>query len=69
MLPVIVELTNSKEISSLQNSENTTTVDFNLLEPALFTLRAIYDENKNKVYDSEGQKQKTHKDNSTISSQ
>jgi hypothetical protein len=29
----------------------TTTVDFNLLEPALFTLRLIYDENKT-VYDS-----------------
>jgi hypothetical protein len=51
--PVIVELTNSKgNIIASQYSENTTTVDFNLLEPALFTLRIIYDENKNKVYDS-----------------
>jgi len=51
--PVIVELTNSKgDIIASEYSENATTVDFNLLEPALFTLRIIYDENKNKVYDS-----------------
>ena len=33
-------------------SESKTTIDFNLLEPDLFTLRIIYDENKNKVWDS-----------------
>ena len=51
--PVIVELTNAKgDIMASEYSENDTTVDFNLLEPALFTLRIIYDENKNKTYDS-----------------
>jgi uncharacterized protein (DUF2141 family) len=52
-LPVIVELTNKKgDIIAAEYSENNTTVDFNLLEPALFTLRIIYDQNKNKVYDT-----------------
>jgi hypothetical protein len=51
--PVIVELTNSKgDLIASEYSESNTTVDFNLLEPALFTLRLIYDENKNKIYDS-----------------
>jgi hypothetical protein len=51
--PVIVELTNTKgDVIASEYSESNTTVDFNLLEPALFTLRLIYDENKNKVYDS-----------------
>jgi hypothetical protein len=51
--PVIVELTNSKgDLIASEYSESNTTVDFNLLEPAVFTLRLIYDENKNKIYDS-----------------
>jgi hypothetical protein len=51
--PVIVELTNAKgDLIASEYSENSTRIDFNLLEPALFTLRLIYDENKNKVYDS-----------------
>jgi hypothetical protein len=51
--PVIIELTNAKgDLIASEYSESNTTVDFNLLEPALFTLRLIYDENKNKVYDS-----------------
>jgi hypothetical protein len=51
--PVIVELTNANgDLIASEYSESNTTVDFNLLEPALFTLRLIYDENKNKVYDS-----------------
>lgn len=51
--PVIVELTNDKgDAIASEYSENDTTVDFNLLEPALFNLRIIYDENKNKTYDS-----------------
>jgi hypothetical protein len=51
--PVIVELTNAKgDLIASEYSDNNTTVDFNLLEPALFTLRLIYDENKNKIYDS-----------------
>jgi hypothetical protein len=46
-------LTNANgDLIASEYSESNTTVDFNLLEPALFTLRLIYDENKNKVYDS-----------------
>ncbi|HEX9153074.1 MAG TPA: Ig-like domain-containing protein [Flavobacterium sp.] len=51
--PVIVQLTNIKgEILASEYTEKNTTVDFNLIEPALYTLRAIYDENKNKEWDS-----------------
>jgi uncharacterized protein (DUF2141 family) len=51
--PVIVELTNNKgDIIASEYTEDKTTVDFNLLEPKLFTLRIIYDENKNKAYDT-----------------
>jgi len=51
--PVIVELTNTKgDLIASEYSESNTAVDFNLVEPSLFTLRLIYDENKNKVYDS-----------------
>jgi hypothetical protein len=49
--PVIIELTNKRRYNT-EYSENNTTIDFNLLEPALFTLRIIYDQNKNKVYDT-----------------
>jgi hypothetical protein len=59
--PVIVELTNAKgDIIASEYSESNTTADFNLLEPALFTLRLIYDENKNKVYDSGSYLEKRH---------
>lgn len=51
--PVIIELTDTKgDILASSYTEDKTTVDFNLLEPGLFTLRAIYDDNKNKTYDS-----------------
>jgi len=51
--PVIVELTNEKgDVLATKYSEKNTKIDFNLVEPALFTLRAIYDENKNKEWDS-----------------
>jgi len=51
--PVIVELTNEKgDVLATEYSENNTKIEFNLVEPALFTLRAIYDENKNKEWDS-----------------
>lgn len=51
--PVIVELTNTKgDVIASQYSESSTKIDFNLLEPALFTLRVIYDENKNSVWDT-----------------
>jgi uncharacterized protein (DUF2141 family) len=51
--PVIVELTNQKgEVLATEYSEKNTTIDFNLIEPALYSLRAIYDVNKNKEWDS-----------------
>ena len=51
--PVIVELTNLKgEVLATEYTEKNTTINFNLIEPALYTLRAIYDENKNKEWDS-----------------
>ncbi len=51
--PIIVELTNSKgDVIASEYSENSTTVDFNLLEPSLFSLRVIYDTNKNKEWDT-----------------
>jgi len=50
--PVIVELTNEKgEVLATQYSENSPKVEFNLVEPALFWLRLIYDDNKNKEWD------------------
>jgi hypothetical protein len=51
--PVIVELTNEKgDVLATEYSESNTKIEFNLVEPALFWLRAIYDENKNKEWDS-----------------
>jgi uncharacterized protein (DUF2141 family) len=51
--PVIVELTNLKgDVLATEYTEKNTTVEFNLIEPALYTLRAIYDTNKNKEWDS-----------------
>ena len=51
--PVIVELTNEKgDVLATEYSESDTKVEFNLVEPALFSLRAIYDDNKNKEWDS-----------------
>jgi len=51
--PVIVELTNSKgEVMASEYSESSTTINFDGLVPAIYTLRAIYDENKNKIWDT-----------------
>lgn len=51
--PVIVELTNAKgDVMASTYSEANTSIEFNLLEPNLYSLRVIYDENKNKVWDS-----------------
>ena len=50
--PVIVELTDEKgDVLATQYSESNTKVEFNLVEPSLFWLRAIYDDNKNKEWD------------------
>ena len=51
--PVIVELTTDKgEVIASAYSEKNTTIDFNNLNPALYILRIIYDENKNKEWDT-----------------
>ncbi|MFV8371457.1 Ig-like domain-containing protein [Flavobacterium sp. LB2P74] len=51
--PVIIELTNLKgDVLATEYSEKNTALEFNLIEPALYTLRAIYDTNKNKEWDS-----------------
>jgi hypothetical protein len=51
--PVIVELTNTKgDVLTTEYTDKNTTIDFNLIDPALYTLRAIYDTNKNKEWDS-----------------
>ena len=51
--PVIVELTNSKgDVIETAYTEEKTTIDFNLINPAVYSLRIIYDENKNRKYDS-----------------
>jgi hypothetical protein len=51
--PVMVQLTNKTgEVVATEYSESNTKVIFNLLEPALYSLRLIYDDNKNKEWDS-----------------
>lgn len=51
--PVIIELTNVKgDVLATEYTELSTTINFNLIDPALYTLRAIYDTNKNKEWDS-----------------
>ncbi|UPZ16428.1 Ig-like domain-containing protein [Flavobacterium humidisoli] len=52
--PIIVELTNKKGDVVLAEgySEGETTLEFNLLQPDVFTVRIIYDDNKNKQYDT-----------------
>ena len=52
--PILVELTNKKGdvVMASDYSENQTKFDFFLLEPSVYTVRVIYDDNKNKVYDT-----------------
>ena len=59
--PVIVELANPKgetvvseyfDPGESEPSKQSATIDFNALEPAFYTLRIIYDDNKNKVWDT-----------------
>jgi uncharacterized protein (DUF2141 family) len=51
--PIIVELTNEKgDVLTSEYTEKDPKIVFNLIEPALYSLRIIYDENKNKIYDS-----------------
>ena len=51
--PIIVELTDNKgKVLYAEYSEDRSTIDFNLLSPVLFTVRLIYDTNKNKEWDT-----------------
>lgn len=51
--PIIVELTNKKGdvVLASDYSESKTKFDFLLLEPSVYNVRVIYDDNKNKRYD------------------
>ena len=51
--PIIVELTNKKGdvVLTSEYSESKTKFEFLLLEPAVYNVRVIYDDNKNKRYD------------------
>lgn len=52
-LPVIVDLTDGKgKTLATTYIETGNTATFDLLQPALFTIRIVYDENKNKVWDT-----------------
>jgi uncharacterized protein (DUF2141 family) len=51
--PVIVELTNPDgKIIASATSDKETALNFDLVEPQLFTLRLIYDDNKNQIWDT-----------------
>ncbi|WP_348823967.1 Ig-like domain-containing protein [Flavobacterium aestuarii] len=52
--PVIIELTNEKGdiVKASQYTEEKTQLEFNLLEPGIYSIRAIYDDNKNKEWDT-----------------
>lgn len=51
--PVIVELTDKDgKVKYTEYTEKETTILFDAIEPALYTLRIIYDDNKNKVWDT-----------------
>ena len=51
--PIIVELTDDKgKVLASAYSEGETILDFDLVEPAMFTVRIIYDDNKNKLWDT-----------------
>jgi uncharacterized protein (DUF2141 family) len=50
--PVIIELLKSSgEIVANTYAESNSTIEFKLLDPAQFSIRAIYDTNKNRKYD------------------
>jgi uncharacterized protein (DUF2141 family) len=52
--PVIIELTNDKGdvISASEYTEGKTEIEFSSLSPSIYMLRAIYDDNKNKEWDT-----------------
>nr|WP_315198085.1 Ig-like domain-containing protein [uncultured Flavobacterium sp.] len=52
--PVIIELTNDKGdvLKATEYTEAKTQIEFNLIEPSVYGIRAIYDDNKNKEWDT-----------------
>lgn len=52
--PIIIELTNEKGdiVKASEYTDNKTRIEFNSLEPETYTVRVIYDDNKNKVWDT-----------------
>jgi len=51
--PILIELTNEKgELIASEYTDSKTKIEFNLLEPNTFNLRVVYDDNKNKKWDS-----------------
>jgi hypothetical protein len=49
--PIIVELTDKEgKVLASQYSEKSNTITFDLLEPNKFTIRVIYDDNKDKTW-------------------
>jgi uncharacterized protein (DUF2141 family) len=51
--PVIIELTDKEgKVKATEYSELNTTITFDALEPSLYTLRVIYDDNKNRMWDT-----------------
>lgn len=51
--PIIIELTDAKgTVLAAAYSEKESTINFDLVKPALFTLRVIYDTNKNGEWDA-----------------
>ncbi|MFN3639706.1 MAG: Ig-like domain-containing protein [Flavobacterium sp.] len=51
--PLIVDLTDNKgKLLATQYVEKEGPIEFKLLQPALFTVRLIYDTNKNKIWDT-----------------
>lgn len=52
--PVIIELTDEKGevLKASEYTESKTELEFNLLEPGTYGIRAVYDDNKNKEWDT-----------------
>ena len=59
--PIIVQVTDEKgEVIASEYTDSKTKVEFNLLEPNTFNLRVIYDDNKNKKWDTGNYLEKLH---------
>lgn len=51
--PIIIELTDKDgKVKATAYTEKETTIEFMNIEPLLYTVRIIYDDNKNKIWDA-----------------